>query len=452
MGAADGTFDSPIEDVTYSFGAGLPVGQYQICVRGQDVAGNSGEESCSRFVTYDPSAASGVSFQLSNECAQFYTLENEGADNEITTLHYGENIVFDTEFNINTVISISDSDNVNFKFHTQGKGDGYGVMSGIQYQFILNSMLKARTTLDGFDPFTSEFKVKAKIVGQPQELDGYGILNGAQNNAELLFSVRIAYVGGSFQLETFDFSVACAGDPWSNLMENRDLESREPVGRGFGDEMNKYGWTGVDFGDALIVGTKNAFYDIGTYITGGGPPISTCINNPPDPSFPEIYWRFACMEIFGYAPQIRDSNGAQLWRFSYKNKRWQLVYDAKPRHVPEDVSGEYIQGFRDSVVHDGKLYVAADLGAFISGVSYVNTPFTYPGVALLVSVDGINFDIVDTCPTGSGDLCESQTVVPPAVPTNNLSIRPAIRPIGAGCGRRRGAQCKSTRCYDAIRR
>jgi hypothetical protein len=66
--------------------------------------------------------------------------------------------------------------------------------------------------------------------------------------------------------------------------------------------------------------------------------------------------------------------------------------------------------------------VAADLGAFISGVSYVNFSH-YPGVALLVSEDGINFEIVPGCPTGDGDLCEAETVAPGVVPENNISIR-----------------------------
>jgi hypothetical protein len=422
MDAADGAFDSPVEDVT-AIAGGLPVGRYEICASGTDAGGNVGEETCSGFVTYSPISESGLNIPVSNECAQFYTLENPGAENEITTLHYGETIVFDTRFHLNGNLNISDSGNVNFKFHTQAHGQGNGVTSGIQYQFMLNSMLKTNTSLVDFDPFTGAFDVKARIVGQAQEIDGYGILNGAQNNAELLFKLRIHYANGYIQHEAYDFSIECAGDPWNNLMENKDLETRQPVGRGFGDEQNKYGWTGIEYKNALIVGTKNAFYDLATYVGGDGGPITSCINNPPDPSFPEIYWRFACMEIFGFGnPNIRDSNGAQLWRFDYRNKRWQLAYDAVPRVVPEGVGPEFVQGFRDSVVHEGKLYVAADLGAFISGVSYENM-FKYPGVALLVSADGINFEIVEGCPTGSGDLCQSQTVPPPGLPTNNLSIR-----------------------------
>jgi len=423
MDASDGSFDMPFEDVTATYSAGLPIGQYSICVYGIDIADNEGAESCINFVTFDPISENGLNIPISNECAQFYTLENPGAEHEVTTLQYGEDIVFDTRFSLNTSLAISDSGNVNFHFGANAKGDGTGVTSGIKYQFMLNSMLRAKTSLADYDPFTAVFNVKARIVGQPQEIDGYGLLNGAQNNAELLFSLRTRYADGHIYQEAFDFTVQCAGDPWSNLMENRDLDTRQPVGRGFGDEMNKYGWTGVDFGDALIVGTKNAFYDIATYIGGDGGNITNCVNSPPDPSYPDIYWRFACMEIFGYGNSgIRDSHGAQLWRLDYKNKRWQLVYDAVPRHVPEGESGEFIQGFRDSVVHNGKVYVAADLGAFISGVSYVDM-FKYPGVALLVSEDGINFSLVPDCPTGPGGLCEAQTAIPPSVPTNNLSIR-----------------------------
>jgi hypothetical protein len=427
MNAADGSFDMPFEDVTAIRAAGLPVGQYQICVRGQDVALNWGEWSCSNFVTYSPISDNGLNIPISNECALFYTLENPGAENEITTLQYGEAVVFDTNLRVDLKLNISNSGKVNFNFNTKGNGQGTGVTSGILYNFVLNSVLRAKTDLDDFDPSNFTFNVRAKIVGQPQEIDGYGILNGAQNNAELYFKLRVRYTDGFFTVETYDYGVECVGDPWSNLMENKDLESKKPVGRGFGDEQNKYGWTGLDTGDALLVGTKSAFYDIGTYITGDGGAINGCFASNPA-GYPEIYWRLVCLEVGGYGnPDIRDSNGGQLWSLSYKNKRWQLVYDGQVETVERGGNDEYVQGFRDSVMYKGKVYVAADLGAFISGVSYaLNGPNTYPGVALFVSEDGTNFEVVDSCPTDAGKLCEPQTVPLPGVPTNNLSIRSLV--------------------------
>ena len=421
MDPADGALDKPFEDVK-AMHPGLPVGEYQMCVRGTDVALNVGAETCSNFVTYSPISESGLNIPISNECAIFYTVENPGAENEITSLHYGEDIVFDTNLRIDTKLNISGSGNVTFNSATKANGQGTGVTSGILYNFMLNSVLRAKTDLANYDPSTYSFDVRAKIVGQAQDVDGYGILNGAQNNAEIFFKLRLHYVGGYLTQEAYDFGVECAGDPWSNLMENWNTETREPVGRGFGKETNKYGWTGVDFEGGLIVGTKNAYYNPFLYGLGDGGVLSACYASRP-PAYPEIYWRFVCLEVGGFnQTDVWRSDGAELWRFDYNKKRWQQVYDAVPRTVPEHGGTEFVQGFRDSVVHNGKLYMAADLGAFISGVSFANQ-YTYPGVALLVSEDGVNFELVENCPTSSGDLCESQVRNPPAVPDNNLSIR-----------------------------
>ena len=433
----DGAFDMPFEDVSGTHG-GLAVGKYQICVTGYDVVGNEGDESCSNFVTYNPISESGLNIPISNQCAIFYTLENPGAENEIRTLQYGEAIVFDTNLRFDLDLGVTPSGNVKFHFGAKANGQGTGVTSGILYNFVLNSVLRAKTDLNNYDPSTFEFNIRAKIVGQAQEIDGYGILNGAQNNAELLFKLRLHYANGSFTHTIYDSGVECVGDPWSNLMENNNLETREPVTRGFGDDWNKYAWAGADFRDALIVATKNAYYDLNTYLTGDGDNspggITYCINNPPSAGgleYPEVYWRFACMEIYGDADD-RDTNGAQIWRFDYKNKRWQLVYDAIPTYSPPQ-SAEYIQGFRDAVVHKGKLYVAADRGAFISGVSYETFGY-FPGVAILVSADGINFTELTSCPAG---LCGGQFATGtcpgappgPPVPTNNVSIR-ALASLG----------------------
>lgn len=56
MAAADGTFESPVEDVIATSGAGLPVGVYDVCVSGSDAAGNTGAAECVFLAVYDPDA------------------------------------------------------------------------------------------------------------------------------------------------------------------------------------------------------------------------------------------------------------------------------------------------------------------------------------------------------------------------------------------------------------
>ncbi len=46
MSAADGTFDSPTENVSAAFAAPTPDGPYSLCVRGTDSAGNTSTEQC----------------------------------------------------------------------------------------------------------------------------------------------------------------------------------------------------------------------------------------------------------------------------------------------------------------------------------------------------------------------------------------------------------------------
>jgi hypothetical protein len=55
MGASDGAFDSPVENVTATVG-GLDVGVYDICVSGTDAAGNIGASECTMLAVYDPTA------------------------------------------------------------------------------------------------------------------------------------------------------------------------------------------------------------------------------------------------------------------------------------------------------------------------------------------------------------------------------------------------------------
>ncbi len=55
MTAADGTFDAVMEGVGASLTAPSEPGIYEVCVRGTDEPGNTGDEECSSLVVYDPS-------------------------------------------------------------------------------------------------------------------------------------------------------------------------------------------------------------------------------------------------------------------------------------------------------------------------------------------------------------------------------------------------------------
>ena len=355
-----------------------------------------------------------VPLLLSNECAIFYDVEETTDGNILTTLRYGERILFINKVTVKTVLNISDSGNVNFKFNANSHGSGDGFESGIKYQFNMNTMLKVNTSLDDHDPFTGTFNVKARILGQGQDINGDGSLTGASNNAILNFKIRVHYANGNTTTEAFDWSIECAGSPWANLMEKKDVATGEPVGRGFGDVWNKYAWSAADYDGGLFIATKNGYYNIEALLAPSAP-VQACIDaGGPIGTALDVFRVLGCVEIAGDDTE-RDSRGAEIWRFDYKKKRWTRVYDA-----PKGVDAP--QGFRDMVVHNGKLYVAADLGAFVSGVSYVSgvpgTPH-FPGVALLVTDDGFNFDEIP-CPDGFGDLCATDDGLPAL---NNTSIR-----------------------------
>jgi hypothetical protein len=55
MTPQDGSFNSPTEDVTADI-VSLPVGVYNVCVHGTDIADNTGDEVCTFLAVYDPSA------------------------------------------------------------------------------------------------------------------------------------------------------------------------------------------------------------------------------------------------------------------------------------------------------------------------------------------------------------------------------------------------------------
>lgn len=56
MDAADGTFDSPDENVEAALGSFSDPAVLSICVRGTDASGNTGDSECTMLAVYDPSA------------------------------------------------------------------------------------------------------------------------------------------------------------------------------------------------------------------------------------------------------------------------------------------------------------------------------------------------------------------------------------------------------------
>ncbi|MDC1198847.1 hypothetical protein N8071_00525, partial [bacterium] len=364
------------------------------------------------FAAWAPSAARAqeysasfeVPLTLSDPCAVFYNISG-GTDNGgvATRLVYGEPVDMDTKFHLNAEIDDSEAPLIKFLFHVQGHGNGVGQYSEIKYVFNLNSALKAKVDINDLDPSTFTFNLKARINAQGQFLTDGTQLIGETSNARLNFKMKISFVDSNFSLDAYDWTIECVGDPWNNMMENRSADSRDPVGRGFGDQWNKYAWSGEDFMGGLYIGTKNAWYDAlqvldpATYANAG---VQACLAGPLQ--LPPLYKPLACMELFGDTGD-RDSRGSEIWRLDYKKKTWARLFDANdPTNDPEAP-----QGFRDMVVHNGKLYAAADLGAFITGVTYTESPPFPPanaGVMIYFSEDGQTFEELASCPT---DLCSS---------------------------------------------
>ncbi len=190
---------------------------------------------------------------------------------------------------------------------------------------------------------------------------------------------------------------------WANLMDRPirgDLRMR-PVGQGFGDQWNKYSWTMNDFKGGLIVATKNANYDA-QQIFDPSPGVEWCIDDEEFYQVTGIHKPLACMELFASTAtglNAANSRGGEIWRFDYASRLWGKVYDD---HVA--------QGFRDTVEHNGKLYVASDLGAFITGVDLLSggpMNWNFPGSRLLSSADGKRFTEVTSCTTAGP--CNSTT-------------------------------------------
>lgn len=349
---------------------------------------------------------------LSNPCAIFNV---ETDDPYVIRINYGEDIDFDLKGQSQAIIDVDDLGNVHLKFQVTTHGAGIGQTSGIKYQFKSKVMVKSN--VNGYDPlgldpldegfvYTGSFVADARIIGQGSAGDADGIAQGAQDNAELKFKLGLHYANGEVRNSTSDFTLQCVASPWANLMDNKAANTRKPVGRGFGDVWNKYAWSMKDFAGGMVVGTKNAFYDVTEVLDPSGA-VQECLDNNFYQVTP-IHSQIACMELFaapnsGTSPAAADTRFAEIWRFDYAKKTWTKVFD--------DEGSMDSQGFRYMEAHNGKLYVGSDLGAFITGVDlYDGEPgnWTFPGSQLLVSTDGKTFTRVLSC-DGPGTPCNSTT-------------------------------------------
>ena len=347
---------------------------------------------------------------LSDPCAVFNA---PTTDPNITRIKYGEDIDFNLTGQSQAIIDVDSLGKVHLKFQVTTHGNGVGQSSGIKYQFQSKVMVKSNT--GGYDPlgldplddgfvYNGSFVADARINGQGSAGDAGGIAQGAQDNALLRFKLGLHYANGEVRNATSDFTLQCVASPWANLMKEPIAATKKPVGRGFGDVWNKYAWSMKSFNGGMVVGTKNAFYDINEVLNPSDT-IQQCLDDNFYQVTP-IHSQIACMELFaapnsGTSPAAADTSFAEIWRFDYVKKTWTKVFDDA---IPMDS-----QGFRYMETHNGKLYVGSDLGAFITGVDlYDGGPYdwSFPGSQLLVSIDGKTFTRVLSC-DGPGTPCNS---------------------------------------------
>jgi hypothetical protein len=325
-----------------------------------------------------------VATTLSDPCAVF-------VDPVTARITYGEPIFFHIDGSTTAVFDVSDSGQVNLKFHLQAHGHGEGERSGIAYVFHANAQLKAHTVGDPFAPdfhLDETFELDARIIGQGNALSEATIAQGAQDNAVVHFAVRVRMGEGTVEGTTTGFTIECQGSPWMNLMEDRIAGTKEPVERGFGDPWNKYAWSMEDFAGGLVVGTKNAWYDA-TALLPPSPMVQACIDDPTLPA-PEVYKTLACLELF--EPGVAaDAGLAEIWRHDHAKKTW------RPANLDETAPS---QGFRIMTTHEERLFAGSDLGAFITGVALQPGSigqWDFPGTQLLVSDDGQTFTAIASC-------------------------------------------------------
>ena len=347
---------------------------------------------------------------LTNPCAVFNV---PTGDPNVTRITYGEDIDFALQGNSRSVVEVDSRGRVHLKFFVATHGDGVGEVSGIAYQFKSKALVDVNAKgydRSGVDPLDAGFvyngtvKVDARIVGEGVDAADGRCAQSAQDGALLQIKVAVRYADGAIRSATPSFTLRCLGSPWSNLMTATRAGTTKQVGRGFGDPWNKYAWSMRHFKGGLVVGTKNAFYDLKAYLEPSDA-VQYCLDNNVY-QVTDIHEGLACSELFaapnsGVSPASADTRFAEIWRFNYTDSKWSKVRD-------DGVS----QGFRIMATHNYKLFAGSDLGAFITGVDlHTGTPgaWNFPGSQLLMSTDGRNFQTIDSCVTEGP--CNSATGV-----------------------------------------
>lgn len=358
---------------------------------------------------------------VNNPCATFNVpVPNSTA----TAIAYGEAVPLTL-----TGHTVAVTDAGSLKFLISARGEGVGAVSGVRYHFNTRLQVKANTSGPVLDPnfqFSESFKLTARLVGQGSAATVSTLAQGAQDNATFQFAVRVRYANGQasglLDAVNTQFTLACQASPWSNQMAAPREGSRTPVGRGFGDPWNKYAWSMQDFKGGMLVGTKNATFDIARISTygdsGNNSPAALCYRDPSNLT-PDIYRGLACAELFEApaeigTPATTDTRFAEIWRLDHSRKTWSRVRD--------DTAS---QGFRIMATHGNKLFVGSDLGAFVSGVDLKSGSagqWNFPGSRLLVSSDGVNFTAVP-CDSSVNGPCNAVTGSASVSPDVNTSFR-----------------------------
>ena len=227
---------------------------------------------------------------------------------------------------------------------------------------------------------------------------------------------------------------------WSNLMKAPITGGKKNVGvgRGFGDAWNKYAWSMKELGGAMLVGTKNSFYDVQQYLAPSGA-VKNCVDNDLY-RVTGIHEPLACMELFASPAAVSagvsatvaaDTRFAEIWRYDYTIKSWFKVLDD-----PQS------QGFRIMEHHKGKVYVGSDLGAFITGVALDSGQpgaWNFPGSRLLSSTDGKTFNEIGSCtslgPCTSGNGLDNPYGLIGTNPNYTAGVNTSIRAMASYDGK-----------------
>ena len=151
------------------------------------------------------------------------------------------------------------------------------------------------------------------------------------------------------------------------------------VGKGFGDQWNKYAWSMADFNGHMYVGTSNVHYAL--FDALNDPQFLMCLAMLPPGNNPLQLLACMCPRAnpqipFDYCYQ--GNNGAAIWRYDYCTEMWERVYKEDP------YTGG---GFRKMMVYNNRLYASTASGG-IGGI----------GAHLIVTKNGVDWTAVPNPP------------------------------------------------------